>query len=437
MFQVLLHIIEHTFYILDLRSAMRQILHADMNNFYASVELRDHPELQGHPLAVCGDPDARQGIVLAKDYRAKAAGVRTGQAIWQARRLCPELILMPPRFDRYLELSAQAKEIYVSYTDQVESFGLDECWLDVTGSAALFGGGRAIADDIRARVKRELGLTASVGVSFNKVFAKLGSDLKKPDATTVISPENYRELAWGLPVSDLLYVGPATTKKLLRCGIRTIGELARVEESFLYRLLGKNGLMLHRFANGRDSSGVSVYYAMPPVKTIGNSTTAPRDLTTERDVTITFLALCESVAARLREQRCVCSTLQIGIRDSSLLWYERQGKLPLPCASAKLLCEKAMELFRSRTPEHPVRSLSVRASSLSPAEEFQQLTLFPEEQRRQKLESLERAMDKVRTKYGYESIRRGIMLTDPALDLDAKGTNIVHPIGFLQTVTPS
>lgn len=249
----------------------RVILHSDLNNFYASVECLDNTTLRGKPVAVCGDPELRHGIVLAKSYEAKAFGVATGQAIWEAKQRCPDLMVVPPRYDRYIELSQSVRALYVQYTDQVEPFGLDESWLDVGGSVGLFGDGKHIADEIRLRVRHEIGLTVSVGVSFNKVFAKLGSDLKKPDATTVISRENFRELAWSQPVSDLLYVGPATTKKLGRYGIRTIGDLARTDPAFPHAILGKVGVMLWRFANGLDSSGVATYYAMPPIKSIGNS----------------------------------------------------------------------------------------------------------------------------------------------------------------------
>ena len=262
------------------------ILHSDMNNFYASVEILYDPSLNGRPVAVAGDEEARHGIVLAKNDLAKQFGIRTGQVLWEARQQCPELICVPAHYERYLHFSALARDIYISYTDQVEAFGLDECWLDVTGSVGLFGDGVTIANDIRARIRRELGLTVSVGVSYNKVFAKLGSDMKKPDATSVITPDNFRETAWRLPVSDLLYVGPATTRKLAQFGIHTIGALAQADQGFLYSLLGKNGIMLHRFANGQDHSGVRRYYAVPPMKSIGNSTTAPRDLVSEDDVKI-------------------------------------------------------------------------------------------------------------------------------------------------------
>ena len=424
----------------------RVILHSDLNNFYASAECLDNAALRGKPVAVCGDPALRHGIVLAKSYEAKAFGVATGQAIWEARSRCPGLVVVPPRYQ---------------YTDQVEPFGLDESWLDVGGSASLFGDGKQIADTLRRRIKGELGLTVSVGVSFNKVFAKLGSDYRKPDATSVITRENYRELVWTLPVSDLLYVGPATTRKLGRYGVYTIGALAQSSPDFLHAVLGKVGVMLWQFANGLDRSGVSTYYAMPPVKSVGNSTTAPRDLVSDDDVKITLYALCESVAARLREQRCLCSTVQLGIRDNTkitlyalcesvaarlreqrclcstvqlgirdntLLRYERQEKLPAPASNSTDLFDAAFHLFCTNRPSRPVRSLSVRACGLSPAEETPQLSLFPEDVKRRKREDLEQAVDRIRAKYGYTGIRRGIQLLDPALDLDAKGSHIIHPI---------
>lgn len=412
----------------------RIILHSDLNNFYASVECQDHPELRGKPVAVCGDPALRHGIVLAKSQEAKRYGVKTGQAIWQAREQCRDLVVVPPHYNRHLEVSAAVRDIYVSYTDQVEPFGLDECWLDVGGSVSLFGGGEAIADDIRARIRRELGVTASVGVSFNKIFAKLGSDFKKPDATTIITKGNYRDVAWALPVSDLLYVGPATTRKLARYAVFTIGDLARSSLEFLHAILGKVGVMLWQFANGLDSSGVSPYYAIPPVKTIGNSTTAPRDLITDDDVKITLYALCESVAARLREQRSVCSTVQLGIRDNQLFAYDRQQRLHSPTCISSDLFSVAFSLFLENHPPRPVRSLSVRACTLSLVDEAPQLSFLPEDIQRLKRTDLECAMDRIRSKYGYESIRRGIMLTDPALDLDTKSNHIIHPIGFLGTL---
>lgn len=412
---------------------MRTILHSDMNNFYASVECLDNPDLRGKPVAVCGDPELRHGIVLAKSQAAKRYGVKTGQVIWEAKQLCRDLVVVPPRYHRYIEISSAAREIYISYTDQVEPFGLDECWLDVTGSSALYGSGQTIADEIRMRVKRDLGLTVSVGVSYNKVFAKLGSDLRKPDATTVIGPEDYREKTWGLPVSDLLYVGPATTRKLRRIGIQTIGDLARCQSDVLYRLLGKIGVMLWLFANGRDSSSVSAYTYTPPIKTIGNSTTAYRDLTSASDVKITLMALCESVAARLREQNSKCTTVQLGIRDNKLSSWERQITLRYPTCNAMDIWEAAYSLYKGHNNGLPPRSLSVRASGLSIASE-DQLSMFADEAKTIQRNELDRALDKIRGKYGYYAVQRAVTLLDPKLNIDAKADNVIHPIGFLSTL---
>ena len=410
----------------------RVILHSDMNNFYASVESLYHPEYRGRPMAVAGDPEQRHGIVLAKNYEAKAFGVQTGDPLWLAKQKCPDIIFAPPHYDRYLQFSQMAKEIYSDYTDQVEPFGLDECWLDVTGSTNLFGSGKTIADTLRDRIKKELGITASVGVSFNKVFAKLGSDLKKPDATTMILPDQFRETVWPLPVSELLYVGKATHQKLRKYGIRTIGNLALTDVRFLEQVLGKNGVMLWQFANGLDQSPVSNIGAKSMIKSIGNSTTAPRDLVSDDDVKITLFVLCESVSARMREYDFVCRTVQIEIRDNVLCSYERQGAMTYPNRTVKDLFDQSFSLFQLHRPEKPVRSLSVRACQLSVMGN-EQLSLFPEEFKLQKLERLDKAVDTLRERYGYFSVQRGIMLTDRELsNLDPKRDHIIHPVGFLR-----
>lgn len=408
----------------------RVILHSDMNNFYASVESLYHPEYRGKPMAVAGDPEQRHGIVLAKNYEAKAFGVQTGDPLWLAKQKCPDIIFAPPHYDKYLQFSQIAKEIYSEYTDQVEPFGLDEYWLDVTGSTGLFGSGKTIADTLRERIKKELGITASVGVSFNKVFAKLGSDLKKPDATTMILPDQFRETVWPLPVSELLYVGKATHQKLRKYGIRTIGDLALTDVRFLEQVLGKNGVMLWQFANGLDQSPVSNIGAKSMIKSIGNSTTAPRDLVSDDDVKITLFVLCESVSARMREYDFVCRTVQIGIRDNVLCSYERQGAMTYPNRTVKDLFDQSFSLFQLHRPEKPVRSLSVRACQLSVMGN-EQLSLFPEEFKLQKLERLDKAVDTLRERYGYFSVQRGIMLTDRELsNLDPKRDHIIYPIGF-------
>lgn len=412
----------------------RTILHIDMNNFYASVECLYNPELRGKPVAVAGDPEARHGIVLAKNYPAKACGVQTGDPLWMARRKCPDIVFTPPHYDRYMWFSNLAREIYSEYTDQVEPYGLDECWLDVTGSIGLFGDGKAIADELRRRVRQELGVTASVGVSYNKIFAKLGSDMKKPDATTVITSERFREIVWPLPVSDLLYVGRATHQKLKRYYIKTIGDLAAADQRFLQHLLGQNGLMLWRFANGLDTSPVSNIGAKSLIHTIGNSTTAPRDLITDEDIKITLYVLCESVSARLREYDFVCGTVQIGVRDNELHSYERQGKLLYPNRTAKALFEKSFELYkRNHLSGKPVRSLSVRACQLS-VREHEQLSLLPDVATIQKQEELESAVDTLRGRFGPFAVRRGLLLTDRRLsDLNPKDDHVIHPESFFKS----
>ena len=279
----------------------RTILHSDMNNCYASIELLHHPELRGKPLAVGGDPEARHGIVLAKDQLAKKAGVKTGMALWQAKQVCPDIVFVPPRMDLYLRFSRLAHEIYGDYTDRQEAFGIDESWLDVTESCSLKGSGEKIAEEISRRIKKELGITVSIGVSWNKIFAKLGSDYKKPDAITVINQENYKNIVWPLPVEDLLFVGRATKKKLNKLGIYTIGALAETDSDILKIHLGKVGMILSYFANGNDNTPVCHQDENAPIKSIGNSTTTPRDLTTETDVSIIVWLLAESVSARLRE----------------------------------------------------------------------------------------------------------------------------------------
>lgn len=409
----------------------RTILHCDCNNFYASVECLHNPSLRNQPIAVAGDVEQRHGIVLAKNTLAKKYGVATGNPLWMAKRLCPDIIFVPPHYDKYLRFSRLARDIYMDYTDQVESFGLDECWLDVTGSTHLFGDGRAIANEIRKRIRYELGITVSVGVSYNKIFAKLGSDMKKPDATTVITKENYRETAWNLPASDLLYVGPATQKLLQRYYIRSIGDLAQTVPEFLQGRLGKAGIMLWGFANGLDTSPVVSMGLQPAVKSIGNSTTTPHDLVEDHDVKITLYLLCESVAERMREQHLKCSTIQLYLRDTDLICLERQCRLSSPAGNSSTLYQNAYRLYQSNKPEKPLRSIGVRACQLSLDENIQ-TSLLDEEKSTQRMDDLEHTIDKLRHRFGFFSVRRGIMLTDERLsNLDPKRDHIIHPIGFL------
>lgn len=352
----------------------------------------------------------KSGIILAKNYKAKNLGVRTGETIWQAKEKCRDLVVVSPSYDKYLHFSEAAREIYCDYTDRVEPFGLDECWIDITGSKSFLGNGGKIADEIRQRIKSELGVTASVGVSFNKVFAKLGSDMKKPGATTIIDKDNFKEKVWALPVNELLYVGPATTRKLANHSIKTIGDLAQADVRFLKNRLGVWGVRLWMFANGCDSAPVSVNGHTPPIVSVGNSKTTVRDLKNQEDVKIVMCHLAESVAERLRAQNLMCQGVQIWIRDNELNGYERQITLEHPTNLSTVILDKAMLLYQKNHNNKPIRSIGVRARKLSFASDVRQLSFLPEIDRMNKLENLEKAIDDIRNRFGRFSIQRGLML---------------------------
>ncbi len=401
-----------------------------MNNFFATVECRGRDDLIGKPVAVGGDSEARHGIILAKNYEAKAYGIRTGESIPEARRKCPQLIILPPHYEEYVKISRAARKIYSAYTDLIESFGIDECWIDVTDSEYLFGSGTKIADEIRGRVKKELGVTVSVGVSFNKVFAKLGSDLKKPDATTVISRENFKSLVWKLPAEDLLFVGRSTQKRLNMFGIFTIGELANADTDLLLRCLGKNGLMLKNFALGRDSAPVLRKDSFYAVKSVGNSTTTPRDISTLREAEIVFAVLCESVAVRLRAEGKKCRTVRISVRSSDLSWYSKQCKVE-PTYSEREIYNAALSLYVKESNGRTVRSLGVCGADLCP-ERDEQISIFDGETiGRARLEVLEKTADGIRQRFGKYAIRRGLMLEDRILSgFCPHEDHTVHPIAL-------
>ena len=410
----------------------RHILHVDQNCFYASVEMQRHPELRDKPLAVCGSQEERHGIVLTANYLAKPYGVKTGMAIWQARQRCPNLVILPPDMDEYIRFSRMAREIYEDYTDQIEPFGLDESWLDVTGSVGLFGDPMSIAREISGRIKFELGITASIGVSDNKITAKLGSDYKKPDAITRIVADNYKEIAYPLPVEDLLYVGPATSRKLRAIGIRTIGRLAECPVDVLVRRLGKMGAVLHTFANGRDVSPVQRSDHIPNIKSVGNSATTPRDLETEADVKLMLYLLAESVCARMRELVSRCTVVEIYVRDTQLNSIVRQRKLQAPSCSSQELAETGLDIFRRNYRwDRPVRSIGLRGAGLVEAQGTVQLSLYTEDQKRDKWERIDTAVDHLRQRYGYMSVRRALMDSDPLLGhINVKDGHTVHPVGY-------
>ena len=390
----------------------RVILHCDLNSFFASVELLRYPELQNLPVAVCGDPASRHGIILAKNEPAKKLGVKTAETIWQAKQKAPGLVLLPSHHGLYREYSRRINELYGHYTDLVEPFGVDESWLDITGSMHLFGGDpKAIADDIRRRVKAEFGLTVSVGVSFNKIFAKLGSDYKKPDATTVISPENWREIVWPLPVGDLLFVGRAARQALNGIGIRTIGDLAAAKPEMLETLLGKLGYQLHQYANGLDRSPVRPQHEQEQVKSVGNGTTFPQNLTRWEEICTGLSVLSDSVAMRMRRHGLYCGGVQVTIRDAQFKTITRQKRLSESTHLMKDIYEAAMELTAAawKAPT-PVRMLTVTALHITDAaESYQQIDLLgePQTRRSEKQEKLEQAMDAIRGKYGKDAIAFG------------------------------
>lgn len=409
----------------------RNILHVDANAFYASIEQQRRPELRDKPVAVCGSQEERHGIVLTASYPAKRRGVKTGMAIWQAKQHCPDLIVLPPDMSEYMRISRLARDIYERYTDQVEPFGLDEAWLDITGSVGLYGAPMKIAEEISERVKYELGITVSIGVSDNKVTAKLGSDYKKPDAITRIETDNYAEIVYPLPVEDLLYVGPATSKKLRSVGINTIGRLAETPDDFLQRRLGKMGLILSTFAKGLDTSPVLKCDHSSVVRSIGNSATSPRDLINDEDVHLMLILLSESVCARMRELASKCAVVEITVRNTELHSFTRQRKLLTPTCSSLEMAQVALDLFRANYCwDLPIRSIGVRGSGLVPMSECDQLSLFVDDVKRQKQERIESTIDAIRARYGYMSIQRAAIFADPQLAGIRPKEHVVHPVGY-------
>lgn len=413
----------------------RIILHCDLNNFYASVECLHHPEYRNHPLAVGGDVEKRHGIILAKNQLAKRFGIQTGEALWQARAKCPNLLIVKPNFSLYLRFSKLIKNMYAQYTDQIESFGIDEAWLDVTHTLHLFKCSPGqLADQIRERIKTEFGITASIGVSFNKVFAKLGSDLKKPDATTLITRQNLETLIYPLPISDLLYVGRATTHKLKEIGIYTIGDCAHYDLAILKRKLGKWGEYIWRFANGLDNSIVSKRDHEPMVKSIGNSTTSPKDLKTLEDVKIVAYILAESVAARLKEAHLLAGTISIGVRDQNLEGFTRQIQLENPSALSDDIAKAALDLFEKNVDfSISLRSIGIKASQLIHEESLMQNSLFTPYETLQKNLSLEKTIEHIRERYGFSSIQRCLMLSDPLLSgFNPKQDHVIFPEAYFK-----
>ena len=387
----------------------RTILHCDCNSFYASVETLLDPTLAEGPAAVCGDPESRHGIILAKNEKAKAFGVQTAETIWQARRKCPDLRLVAPHRAEYVKYSRRCNELYLQYTDLVDPFGIDESFLDVTGSMHLFGTGEQIADELRRRMREEIGLTISVGVSFNRAFAKLGSDYKKPDATTVFSRENFRDKVWPLPADTLLYVGRRAADRLDRLGVHTIGDLAACDPVFLHGVFGKMGDTLLRYARGEDDEPVRSFYAEREVKSVGNSMTFAHNLVGEEECRMGLTALCDNVGRRLRGRGLVCQTVQLGIRDPEFHNRSRQVTLERPTNSTRALIDTSMALLRAAWQlDKPVRLLSVTAANLLPeSQACEQLSLFESADaiaQRDRQHRLDQTVDALRQRFGNQSV---------------------------------
>ena len=390
----------------------RVILHCDCNAFIASVETLFRPELKNVPMAVCGSPENRHGIILAKNELAKAFNVQTAETIWQAKRKCPNLVLVPPHHSEYGRISKLVNEIYHKYTDYIEPFGIDESWLDVTRSTKIFGSGKEIADKIREDVINEIGITVSVGVSFNKAFAKLGSDYKKPDATTVISRENFKEIVFPLPASTLLFVGKSTSKTLDLLGIKTIGDLANANPKLLEKYLGKLGETLYRYANGEDDNPVAKYNEQQKIKSVSNGMTFSRDLVNETDIRIAVTALSDTVSSRMRKYGVKCSTVSVTIKGTDLNSSSKQMTLNSPTNTADVLHDTALEIIRSmRNSDKPIRSITLAGSNLVfEGEEITQLSLFGAEETDDRKNGIDIAMDEIRKKYGRGSIKFGSVI---------------------------
>lgn len=403
---------------------MRVILHSDLNNFYASCECLLNPDLKGFPVVVCGKIKDRHGVVLAKNMEAKTLGIKTGMTLFEARKLAPELRAVEANHDIYLKYSRLVKKIYADYTDRIESFGIDEAWLDVTESVKLFGSGEKIAEDIRRRVREEIGLTVSIGVSFNKIFAKLGSDIKKPDAVTVIDLNNYRRVVWRLPVQDLLYVGKSTTQKLNNLGIYTIGQLATFDKKLLIQKLGKWGDFLHDYANGNDASIVSKIGEYDDVKSVGNSITYYRDMDSIEDIKALIYMLSESVASRMKKAGVGrAKTVHISVVDNELMHYSMQSGFAFPTNLSRDIAERSIELYvQNYSHIKKVRGVGVSVTNFVKEE---QLLMGEDQKSREKLLALDNTIEDIRRRFGSRSVCRALTKIDPRLqEVNINGANI-------------
>lgn len=415
----------------------RVILHCDANSFYASCELCYKPWLKDSPVAVGGDQEARHGIILtANPIAKKQYGIKTGEVLWEARQKCPQLIVFPADYPLYVHFSKMMRQIEEEYSNQVEAFGLDENWIDLSSWNQTLYQVEEIAQEIRERIKDELGITVSIGVADNKIMAKLGSDMKKPDAVTVLRRESYPATAWQLPASDLLYVGPATKRKLKLIGVNTIGDLARCDARILQTALGKNGLMLKVFAMGNDPSPVHNVAAETAIKSVGNSVTAPRDMENFYDVKCVIYLLAESVAARMREHGLRGRCVSLSIRSTELVFNSCQRTLEKPTYLTSEIADASYRLFVMRYADRlPLRSIGISMSGLSPDTSPVQISMFGDDDRRFKMEDLEHSVDDLRHRFGHQIVQRGIVYYDKKFaDVNPKEVNTIHPISAFSAI---
>lgn len=395
----------------------RYILHCDMNNFYASVECMLDKSLRDKPVAVCGEVGDRHGIVLAKNYLAKAFDIKVGETTWQAKQKCKDLVIVsPPKFHEYEKYSRLAKQVYLRYTDRVEPYGMDECWLDISNNCKDFDDAKNIADEIRKAITFELGLTVSVGVSFNKVFAKLGSDMKKPDATTVITKDNFRIKVWPLPASDLLGVGRATKKVFDKYYINTIGDIAKENESRLEYLCGKNGVALKKFANGEDQSEVMLYDDLYEAKSIGHGITTTKDLEDNDEVWKLMLSLSKDIGTKLRKSNKRAKGISIYIRDSLLKIKQWQRVRTNSIQSGYEIAKTAYELFLEKYDwENPIRTVTIQVIKLVDENIYEQDNLFNNPQLTKKIEKIEKCNEILDKRFGTGTVINAVLLQEKLL----------------------
>lgn len=395
----------------------RAILHCDMNNFYASVECMLNPSIKDKPVAVCGSQKDRHGIVLAKNYHAKDYGVKTGDTIWQAQNKCKDIVIVDtPHFDEYAKYSKLARNLYREYTDLVEPMGLDECWLDVTASTKLFGPPEKIANELREKVKSKFNLTISVGVSFNKTFAKLGSDMKKPDATTIITRDNFKTVVWPLPVSDLFGVGRRTYEKLKQQFIYTIGDLANTKKERLKNLFGKNGIYLYEAANGLENDEVQKYDELDEVKSISHGITTVKDLENDDEVWEVMLELAQEIGYKLRSKELRANGVYVSIRDDKLFWEQYQKRLRSSEQSAINIAKYAFKLFKERYDwERNIRTVTIGVTNLSSEDKPEQLSVFDCIENKSKIEKAEKVMEELNLRYGEEVVKNATLMKNDNL----------------------